>query len=156
MTKGGETPRVKRKASQEQTGSRKKHEAGKQLLFGGEGKQRLNITNQETTKVEDKVRASGTSVGTAARGKRVGIESGSTGVTAIGNSQYGIADGIPVKLKRKGQGQADGTAVGDSRHGVADGTAGDMRVEAKPKIQGQAEGTAVGGKTVMSGSPRDA
>ena len=103
------------------------------------------------------MRAAGTSVGTAARGKRVGIESGSTGVTAIGNSQYGIADGIadgiPVKVKCKGQGQADGTAVGDSRHGVADGTAGDMRVGAKPKGQGQAEGTAVGGKTVMSGSP---
>ena len=103
------------------------------------------------------MRAAGTSVGTEARGKQVGIESGSTGVTAIGNSQYGIADGIadgiPVAGKCKGQGKADGTALGDSQHGIAGGIADDIRVGARFRDQGQADGTALGGKTVMNGSP---
>ena len=39
MIKKGKTHRRKREASQEQAGSRKTHEAGKQYLFGGKGKQ---------------------------------------------------------------------------------------------------------------------
>ena len=50
-------------------------------------------------------------------------ESDSTDGTAIGNSWYGIANGIaggiPVGVKCKGQGQADGKAVGGSRYDIA-------------------------------------
>ena len=66
-------------------------------------------------------------------------ESDSTDGTAIGNSRYGIANGIaggiPLGVKCKGQGQADGTELGDSRHNIANGIADDMPVGAKFKDQ---------------------
>ena len=137
MTKGGETPRLKRKASQEQAGSRKKHDAGKQLLFGGKGKQTLNI-----------------------------IQGTMTPRLRDGNSSIkltGTAASTPVGAKFKGQGHAEGTAVGGKtvmsgsptklpgtvtprlRYGNSSskltGTAASTPVGAKFKGQGHAEGT---------------
>ena len=179
MIKKGETHRLKRKASQEQAGSRKTHDAGKQCLFGGKGKQTAvggkTVMSGSPTKLPGKVtprvgdgnsniKLTGTEASTpggegssqipgGTRSKIPGKPDG----TALGSSRddiaNGIADGSPVACKLKSKGQSVGTAVRDPQQGIAVGIADDRRVGKKIKDHGQADGTAVGRKTNRYSSP---